>query len=170
MYQIFEMTDRIYSFPPIIDEKSKVLILGSIPGVKSLEKQEYYAHPQNQFWRLMFNIFEEDYCIDYQIKIALLKKNKIALWDAIESCEREGSLDTKIKNEVGNSVKDLLQNYPNITAIFCNGQKAHKNLIKQLGKDYHLPIILLPSTSPAHTLKIEKKREEWQKILQYIED
>lgn len=162
------MNHRIYSFPPIIDEKSKILILGSIPGVKSLEKQEYYAHPQNQFWRLMFNIFEEDYCIDYQMKIALLKKNKIALWDTIESCEREGSLDTKIKNEVGNSMEKLLSNYPNIKAIFCNGQKAHKNLIKQLGKDYHLPIILMPSTSPTHTMKLEEKFAQWQRILEFL--
>lgn len=162
------MIDRIYSFSPIIDESSKILILGSIPGIKSLEKQEYYAHPQNQFWRLMFDILNRDYSNDYQIKVALLKQNKIALWDTIESCERVGSLDTNIKNEKGNSVADLLENYPNIKAIFCNGQKAHKNLIKQLGKNYHLPIILMPSTSPAYTMKYDEKAVEWQKILQYL--
>lgn len=162
------MNHRIYSFPPIIDEKSKILILGSIPGVKSLEEQEYYAHPQNQFWKLMFQIFGESFSVDYQEKINLLKRNKIALWDTIESCEREGSLDTKIKNETGNSIAELLSQYPNIQMIICNGQKAHKNVVKQLGKEYHLPIILMPSTSPAHTMKLEQKLAQWQRILEFL--
>lgn len=162
------MNKKIYSFPPIIDNQSKILILGSIPGVKSLEKQEYYAHPQNQFWKLMFYILGQEFSENYQDKLTLLKSHKVALWDTIESCEREGSLDTKIKNEIRNSIAGLLVENPQIKAVFCNGQKAHKNVLKQLGKDFDLPIVLMPSTSPTHTLKWEKKLQEWQRILDFL--
>lgn len=159
---------RIQSFPPIISQKSEVLILGSIPGVKSLEKREYYAHPQNHFWRLLFCIFNESFSSDYQKKLHLLEKYNIALWDMIESCEREGSLDIKIKNEIANQIPDLLEEYPNIKVVFCNGQKSYKNLIKLVGKDFHLPIILMPSTSPLHTIAFDKKLEEWKRILEFV--
>lgn len=162
------MDTRIYSFSPIISSESKILILGSIPGVKSLEKQEYYAHPQNQFWKLLFEIFQEEFSMDYQHKLALLKKYNIALWDTIESCEREGSLDTKIKNETENQIPELLKNYPNIKAIFCNGQKSYKNVIKLLGKDFELPIILMPSTSPLHTISFDEKLMKWSNILEFL--
>ena len=90
--------NRINSFPPIADEHSEILILGSVPGVKSLEMQQYYAHPQNQFWKILFHIFGEEFSTDYPQRIDLLKRYNIALWDVIESCERKGSLDTEIKN------------------------------------------------------------------------
>lgn len=159
---------RINSFPPIVDEQSKILILGSVPGAKSLEMQQYYAHPQNQFWKLMFHLFEEEYSLDYQKRIDFLKKNKIALWDVIESCERKGSLDTEIKNEIDNNIPQLIENHPKIKIIFCNGQKSYKNLIKILGKDFKIPIVVLPSTSPLHTVKFEKKLEVWKVIMDYL--
>lgn len=162
------MQSRIQSFPPVISEKSKILILGSIPGVKSLEKQEYYAHPQNHFWRLLFCIFEEAFSSDYQYKLNFLEKYNIALWDTIESCERKGSKDTDIKDEAMNQIPNLLGKYPNIQVIFCNGQKAYKNVIKLLGRDFHLPIILMPSTSPLHTIAFDKKLEDWKQVLEFI--
>lgn len=164
------MSNQIYSFPPIVDEQSKILILGSMPGQKSLEKNEYYANPQNQFWKLMFHIFNESFSTDYPTKKNLLKRNKIALWDTIESCERKGSLDANIKNEIGNSITDLLAQHPNIQKIICNGQKAHKNVLRQFGKNSNFPIdvIVMPSTSPAHTIKFEEKLAQWQKILDFL--
>ena len=162
------MQFRIQSFPPIISKKSKILILGSIPGTKSLEKKEYYAHPQNHFWKILFCMFGEEFSADYQDRLELLEKYHIALWDTIESCEREGSQDVKIKNETANQIPDLLEKHSNIKAVFCNGQKSYKNLIKLLGSDFHLPIILLPSTSPLHTISFDKKLEDWKKILEYI--
>jgi len=156
--------NRINSFPPIVDEQSEILILGSVPGVKSLEMQQYYAHPQNQFWKLMFHLFDKPFSLDYQERIELLKENKIALWDVIESCERKGSLDTEIKNEFDNNIPQLIENHPNIKIIFCNGQKSYKNLIKILGKNFKIPIIVLPSTSPLHTVKFEEKLLSWLKI------
>lgn len=160
--------NRINSFPPIVDEQSQILILGSVPGVKSLEMQQYYAHPQNQFWKLMFHLFDKSFSLDYQERKDLLKENKIALWDVIESCERKGSLDTEIKNEIDNNIPQLIENYPNIKIIFCNGQKSYKNLIKILGKDFKIPIIVLPSTSPLHTVKFEEKLEKWKIIKDYL--
>jgi len=160
--------NRINSFPPIVDEHSQILILGSVPGVKSLEMQQYYAHPQNQFWKLMFHLFDEAFSLDYQERINLLKEKKIALWDVIESCERKGSLDTEIKNEIDNNIPQLIKNHPNIKIIFCNGQKSYKNLIKILGKNFKIPIMVLPSTSPLHTVKFEEKLDSWKVIKDYL--
>jgi len=162
------MQNRISSFSPIIDKDSKILILGSIPGIKSLEKQQYYGHPQNKFWKIIFELFREEFTEDYDQRIAVLKKNHVALWDVIDSCERKGSLDSEIKNEEANQIPELLEQYPNIQAIFCNGGKSYKNLQKILGKNFRIPIYLLPSTSPLHTISFEKKLEDWKKILEYL--
>jgi len=161
------MQNRISSFPPIIDKNSEILILGSIPGIKSLEKQQYYGHPQNKFWKIIFELFNEEFTEDYEKRIAVLRKYKIALWDVIDSCERIGSLDSEIKNEEANQIPELLEEYPNIKAIFCNGGKSYKNLQKLLGKNFRIPIYLLPSTSPLHTVSFERKLEDWKKILEF---
>ena len=160
--------DRINSFPPIVDEFAKILILGSMPGAKSLQMQQYYAFPQNQFWRILFHLFDEEFSEDYETRINLIKKNNIALWDVIESCERKGSSDTEIKDEVDNNIPELIKNHPNIQTIFCNGQKSYKNLLKILGKDFKIPIVVLPSTSPLHTVKFEEKLESWKMIKNYL--
>jgi len=162
------MQNRISSFPPIIDEDSKILILGSIPGVKSLEKQQYYGHPQNKFWKIIFELCNEKFTEDYTARIKILKKHHIALWDVIDSCERKGSLDSEIKNEEANQIDKLLEEYQNIKAIFCNGGKSFKNLQKILGKNYKIPVFLLPSTSPLHTVSFEKKLEEWKIIKTHL--
>ena len=160
---------KIFSFPPIINKDSEILILGSIPGVKSLEMQQYYAHPQNKFWRIIFEIFSEEFTSDYSERIKILEKHHIALWDVIDNCERKGSLDSEIRNEEANKIGELLHNFPNIKAIFCNGQKSYKNLLKILPNDFHLPIIALPSTSPAHaSLTYEEKLISWLKIKNYL--
>lgn len=163
------MPERISSFPPIIDGDSKILILGSVPGVKSLQMQQYYAHPQNKFWKILFEVFNEEFTNDYSHRIEFLKKNRIALWDVIDSCERKGSLDSDIKNEEANQIKELLETHPNIKAIFCNGQKSFKNLQKILGKEFPVPILALPSTSPAHAgMRFEEKLQNWQKINEFL--
>ena len=162
------MSNRISSFPPIISNDAKIFILGSVPGVKSLEMQEYYAHPQNKFWKIIFELFNENFSEDYLEKIKILKKNKIAVWDVIDSCERVGSLDTKIKNEESNDILQLLKKYQNIKTIFCNGGKSYQNLQKIVGKNFEIPIYLLPSTSPLHTISFEKKLDAWSKISDYL--
>lgn len=163
------MQNRISSFPPFIDHSSEILILGSVPGVKSLEKQQYYAHPQNKFWKIIFELCNEEFTENYPERVALLTRHHIAIWDVIDSCERKGSLDSEIKNEEANQIAELLEEYPNVKAVFCNGGKSYKNLQKMLGKNYKLPIFLLPSTSPLHTISFEKKLIEWTKILEFID-
>lgn len=139
-----------------------------MPGAKSLEMNQYYAFPQNQFWRIMFHLFDAEFSNDYETRINLIKQNKIALWDVIESCERKGSLDTEIKAEIDNDVPQLIENHSNIKMIFCNGQKSYKNLLKILGKNFKIPILVLPSTSPLHTVKFEEKLEKWKSIKNYL--
>ena len=160
--------NRISSFPPIVSEDSKILILGSVPGIKSLEMQEYYAHPQNKFWRILFELFHEDFTTDYAEKIELLKKNKIAVWDVIDSCERKGSLDTKIKNEAHHYILQLLRDFPSIKVIFCNGQKSFKTLRKILPDDLKIPIFILPSTSPAYTIPYQQKLKDWSVLKSFL--
>lgn len=160
--------NRISSFPPIVDKSSKILILGSVPGVKSLQMQQYYAHPQNKFWKLMFHLVDTEFSSDYHTRLQLLKKHRIALWDVIESCERKGSKDTDIKSEIDNDIQELINSHPNIKIIFCNGQKSYKNLLKVVGKNFIIPIVVLPSTSPLHTIKFEEKLEQWKIIKDYL--
>ncbi len=164
------MTKRIHSFPPIASDGCKVLILGSMPSVTSLEKQQYYGHKQNDFWPMMFDYFNEPYQDDYTIKQALLIKHHIALWDVLSSCEREGSLDSNIVDEIPNEIRALIAQYPSITSILLNGGKAYQSFRKyfpDLIKEKQC--IKMPSTSPAYTLKKEEKRKQWRKILDICE-
>ena len=160
--------NRISSFPPVISKDSNILILGSVPGIKSLEMQEYYAHPQNKFWRILFELFNEDYTTDYAEKIDLLKKNKIAVWDVIDSCERKGSLDTEIKNENHHNILQLLNDFPSIKVIFCNGQKSFRTLEKILPDDPKIPVFVLPSTSPAYTIPYQQKLKDWSALKSFL--
>lgn len=154
------------SFSPIIDKKCKVLILGSMPGVKSLTEQQYYAHPYNRFWRLMCLLLDEDISLnDYVAKTAMLLKHDIALWDTLAYCEREGSLDSDINAEIPNDIIGLLNDYQGITTIICNGGKAgsafKKYFIKQISKD--IKVYYLHSTSPANArMTLDALAEEWK--------
>ena len=154
------------SFKPSIDKNSIVLILGSMPGVKSLEEQQYYAHPNNRFWKLMgmFCNTTNLQDINYQEKLQILLNYKFALWDVIESCNREGSLDIDIKNEIPNNISDLLKQYPNIKGIILNGGKAYsafKKYFPELLKYYKC--YKLPSSSPANAkYKLENLYQEYK--------
>lgn len=159
------------SFLPSIDEKSKVLILGSMPGVKSLEMQQYYAHPQNRFWKVMGLICkcENLHNLEYSEKLQTLLNNNIALWDVIKSCEREGSLDSNIEKEIPNKIHALLKKYKNIEVICLNGNKSYSAFKK------HFPLLLekykclkMPSTSPANAkFRLENLYEEWKHIYEF---
>lgn len=154
------------SFAPIVDEHSRILILGSMPGIKSLEQQEYYAHPQNRFWRLLALLLQ-----DYSAKQALLHKHHIALWDTLGYCERDGSLDSNIKNEAPNAVVELAGELPHLQAVVCNGGKAGAAFKKYFAKKMpeRVQVFYLPSTSPANArLRLEDLAEHWQVILQFL--
>ena len=156
----------IHCFPPIVDENCRVLVLGSMPSVTSLERQQYYGHKQNYLWPMMFQIFEEPYSDDYAVKRQLLLRHHVALWDVLASCEREGSLDSNITDEVCNAIPALLAEHPAIKYLLFNGGKAFQSfkrnfpaLLEQM--DYYQ----MPSTSPAHTMKRAQKLQKWQLIL-----
>lgn len=159
------------SFAPIVNEESKILLLGSMPGVRSLQQQEYYAHPQNRFWRLLALLLHEPEPCDYAAKKAMLLRNHIALWDTLSLCEREGSLDSDIKNEVPNAVIELLAEHPAINVVFCNGGKAAGAFKKYFAKRLpeNVQTFYLHSTSPANArMNMQALAGEWQKILEYL--
>jgi double-stranded uracil-DNA glycosylase len=117
---------RIESFPPVVGTRPRVLILGSMPGVRSLEAGQYYAHPRNRFWTVLSRLIELDPSAPYLDRLESLKKAGIALWDVLQHCEREGSLDTSIvrSTEVANDLAGLLEENPSIGAVAFNGKKA----------------------------------------------
>ncbi|SHM34313.1 DNA-deoxyinosine glycosylase [Flavobacterium saccharophilum] len=157
---------KSFSFAPITSQDANILILGTMPGTKSLELNQYYGHNQNNFWKFMFHILKEDFSNDYQTRKAILQKNNIALWDVLQFCDRVGSLDSAIKNEIANDFETFLTEHPNIKTILFNGQKAAAFFKKYvpLKKEYHL--ITLPSTSPANAGKsFQSKLEEWEKAV-----
>jgi hypoxanthine-DNA glycosylase len=157
------------AFKPIVDENSKVLILGTMPGESSIRLQQYYGHAGNQFWKIMFGVFNESLRNDYNNKKQLLLTNKIALWDVLSHCEGKGSLDANIKNEVPNDFATFYSSYPNIKHVFLTSKKAEEFYDKYIGKKPGRSYYLLPSPSRANTWKtFEQKTEEWKIILQYL--
>ena len=159
--------------PPVVDEQTKVLIVGSMPGVQSLEKQQYYGNPRNHFWGIIGDITGTNVPEQYEERLALVKKHRIGLWDVIRECERAGSLDSNIKNEIPNDFGALFEQYPQIEAIFFNGAKAYDVFKKKLGfellaeREYYK----MPSTSPVPGRNIktfEEKVEVWSALKKYI--
>lgn len=155
------------SFKPIIKEDSKILILGSMPGEESLRKNEYYGNPRNQFWRIFYSLMALNHQDEYEKRCADLLKHHWALWDAIEACERSGSLDSKIKETVPNNFENLYKVYPNLRVVGFNGAKAYEVYRRQVGLNLKENLIYytLPSTSPANTMPFEKKLEHWRVLL-----
>lgn len=160
---------KSFSFLPINSPTSKVLILGTMPGIKSLEMQQYYAHPRNSFWKILFTILGEDFSEEYELRRNLLLNNNIALWDVLQYCERTGSLDSAIRNEIVNDFTLFFKENPEVTTIIFNGQKAAALFKKHVKtkKSYH--VVTMPSTSPAHAGKtFESKLAEWKLLKEYL--
>lgn len=159
----------IASFNPIVDSKTKILILGSIPGVKSLEKVEYYGNKQNQFWKILFSIFKQESVPEwYKNKVNFLLQNRIGLWDVVQNCERKGSLDIAIKNQEINDFNSFFNEYPQITTLVFNGKTAYQFFYKKYGQIKGITYSVMPSTSPANTIPFEKKLNEWSLILSHL--
>jgi len=152
----------ITSFSPFINSETEILVLGTMPGIASLEKQEYYAHPRNHFWKIMYTLLDSlPISVVFEDKIKLLQANKIGLWDVLENCDRKGSLDIHIKNQKENDFETLFKNYPRITKIIFNGKESHKYFLKKFGQIKGITYYVMPSTSPANTVSFEKKLEIW---------
>jgi len=169
----FGNTDTILrSFEPIVDEKSKVLILGTMPGVESLRQRQYYAHPRNLFWPLVYGIFDRKPEPDYKKRVEFLKSRNIALWDVYKSCRRKGSLDSNICDEVPNDVAGLLNKHPNIRYVFCNGETSEKHFRRHVlpHVSHEIHYMRLPSTSPANaSVTQEDKLYMWRRIRHALE-
>jgi TDG/mug DNA glycosylase family protein len=161
---------RKIAFGPIVNKNCKVLILGTMPSEESLRKQERYGHKSNQFWRIIFALFNKPLPESYEEKNAFLIGKNIAIWDVLESCEGKGSLDSCIENEKPNNFKKFFKEYPQIEYIFFTSKKAEEFYKKYVGFDEKRHFITLPSPSPANArMTLEQKIESW-KILADIVD
>ncbi|NLL00368.1 MAG: DNA-deoxyinosine glycosylase [Clostridiales bacterium] len=160
------MTKRlIHPVPPIFDKDSQILILGSFPSVKSREGEFFYHHPQNRFWRLISEIYNEKLPETIDEKRQLLISNNIALWDVVQSCEIIGSADSSIRNVIPNDISPILSK-ANIRRIYANGGTAYRLYKRYIYKDIGREIILLPSTSPANaSYSLERLIEAWREII-----
>ena len=166
---------QVQSFEPVIGRQPKVIILGSMPGVASLEAAQYYAHPRNAFWPIMGQLFDIDHHASYPSRIRQLQRLPLILWDSLKSCHRPGSLDADIADNsaVANDFPDLLRRYPDIRAIVCNGATSEKYFRKlalpALPQPHAFDLLRMPSTSPANAgMNFEQKLAAWRRLLDYL--
>jgi len=165
----------ISGFPFSADKNAHVLILGSMPGRKSLAEQQYYAHPRNAFWPLMGELFGFDASLPYETRLQRLKNNNIALWDVAHQCIRPGSLDADMREVKSNDFSVFFASHPHIRHVFFNGRKAESLFLKLVQPQ--LPVLyqafkktLLPSTSPAHAaLSFTGKLKIWKIVHNTLE-
>lgn len=156
----------VHSFEPVYDKASEILILGTLPSVKSRENNFYYGHKQNRFWKVLATLLKEPVPDTIEEKKAMLLAHRIALWDVIQSCDIKGSSDSSIKNVQPTDIGMILEK-TNITRVYANGNKAG-----QLYKRYQFPVtgieaMVLPSTSPANAAwSLERLCEAWRVILE----
>lgn len=158
------------SFPPVLGRAPRVLILGTMPGQRSLDEQQYYAHPRNSFWWIMEQAFGLDHRAPYADRIHELQKLPVALWDVLASCVRPGSLDSDIQrnSEIPNNISCLLVSNPSVVTVLCNGQAAatlfRRHILPTLAYDVKARIELraMPSTSPAYAaMGRDEKAAQW---------
>lgn len=160
---------HIHSFAPAGNADARVLILGSMPGRKSLQQNQYYAHPQNAFWKIMDELVGAHPHLSYDARLCALTSSGIALWDVLASCERKTSLDSHIRNESANDFALFFAQHPHITQVFFNGGKAEQCFRKFVQGKQDLPPLQfqrLPSTSPAHAgMNYKGKLQAWRTII-----
>lgn len=148
-------------FPAVLDEKTEVLILGSLPGDESIRRQQYYGHPGNDFWRLIGRAIGENLQdMDYETRLETLKRNRIGLWDVFSAGKREGSEDSKIREEEVNRFSILKEAAPELKLVFFNGKKSGKYepLLRAMG--YKTKV--LPSSSGVNRRYLKIRESEWE--------
>ncbi|MEJ2043948.1 MAG: DNA-deoxyinosine glycosylase [Reinekea sp.] len=161
----------IESFAAVSGERPRILILGSIPGVASLNAVQYYAHPRNAFWSIMAAYFGFSASLGYAERLMQLQKNGVALWDVLQRCERPGSLDSAIKQETieVNPIDQLVTECPSLKGILLNGGKAGKEFNKafpELAAHPDIKVRIMPSTSPAYAaMPMAEKTKRWHQEL-----
>jgi TDG/mug DNA glycosylase family protein len=160
------MSDAAEGFAPVSRHDAKVLILGSMPGQKSLQEARYYAHPRNAFWKIMGELLGIDFESGYDERLLALQEHRVALWDVLKFCERPGSLDSAIKNDslIVNNFEDFFASHTHIHTVFFNGNKAAELYRKHASATQH-QLIGLPSTSPANAgMNFAQKLDSWAKV------
>lgn len=163
------MNETVFSFEPIYNEDSRLLILGTMPSPASIAAGMYYSHPQNAFWRLMTDITSDNPGASNGSKQTFLLRHGIALWDTLSGCEREGAADGNIKNEQPNDVFGLVAKCSKISVVFLNGGAAFKYYVKYHSSAVLLPYYALPSTSPANARGgYIKKLDQWNKVSDFL--
>lgn len=154
----------LVGLPPVVDKNTRTLILGSFPGEASLAAQQYYAYPYNQFWRLVgASIGEDLHALPYRRRLAALKRAGIGLWDVIGKCRRAGSLDMNIRDAQFNDFAALIQRCPKLERACFNGKTAARHLHHV--ESFGLEVVVLPSSSPANTTRLEDKLTLWREAL-----
>lgn len=166
---------RVHSFEPLIGSNPRILILGSMPSVISLQFIQYYGNPRNAFWPIMSELFGIEIESGYPDRIEQFSRLPVVLWDTIKACHREGSLDSDIQKHQleANDIPSLLNRFSNIKLVAFNGatsEKYFKQLVKpNLSNSRAIDFIRLPSTSPANAgMKFEEKLSYWRRLLDYI--
>jgi TDG/mug DNA glycosylase family protein len=160
---------RKASFAPVADQRTRLLVLGSLPGERSLAAAQYYANPQNQFWRLMETVVGGQLVArPYPERIEALLAGGVGLWDVVGSAVRAGSLDTAIRDHQSNALPELCARLPALRAVAFNGGKAAKLGMTILAGRTDLALIALPSSSPAHTIGFDRKRQAWEVLGGYL--
>ncbi|HWH22044.1 MAG TPA: DNA-deoxyinosine glycosylase [Allosphingosinicella sp.] len=157
------------SFPPVVDEHVRVLVLGSLPGEESLARAQYYAHPRNHFWTLMGEVLgTELVALRYDERLRALLARRVGLWDTVESASRRGSLDGAIRGHCANDLQTLATSLPELRCIAFNGGTSARIGEKQLGGASPFERLRLPSSSPAYTLPFDEKLEAWLQLRTYL--
>ena len=157
-----------HEFGPYINKDSKILILGSIPSVKSRECGFYYMHPQNRFWKIITDLFGDNYPETINEKKGFLNKHKIALWDVLDSCDIDGSSDSSIKKPKVNDIKGLIKD-TDVRYIFVTGKKALELYDRYCYDNVLIKAIYLPSTSGANcAFSYDKLKKKYEIIIKYL--
>jgi hypoxanthine-DNA glycosylase len=160
-----------HCFPPVVRPDTRLLLLGSLPGARSLAAQRYYAHPQNQFWRLVGAVMDRPLeALAYKERLEALLAAGIGLWDTVASARRPGSLDADIRLHESSDLAGLVRTLPKLRAIGFNGGTSARIGRSQLGPQERLALVDLPSSSPAYTLAFEAKLRVWSQLRRYLSD
>lgn len=158
-----------HCFPPVTREDARLLVLGSLPGRVSLERQQYYAHPQNQFWRLMSRVVDRDLVpLGYKDRLEALLDAHVGLWDTVAAATREGSLDSNIRLHAASDLADLAASLPKLRVVAFNGATSARIGRAELARFENLELLDLPSSSPAYTIPFDRKLEQWLKLRTYL--
>ncbi|SEA84153.1 DNA-deoxyinosine glycosylase [Alkalimonas amylolytica] len=166
--------NQLTGLAPVSHPDARALLLGSMPGAASLAQQQYYGHPRNHFWPMMAELFGFDAALAYPERLQALQRNRVALWDVLQHCERQGSLDSAIRNETPNDFAGFFQRHRQLQLIAFNGKKAEDSFRKLVLPKVMLPktcsLLVLPSSSPANAgISRPARLQAWSQLVEQLQ-